>query len=151
MLTPMSELLIQYFPTVLPLFCFPHIIIKRCTFYAWSTSSHFTEILEARLNSLSAIKVIIRKNEETIFLRRTKFSQWYIKALDFGKVSLSVKYVMVFKTWGSSREQEQEQTIWTINCIWWSKPQIMILGVGNNEDIWNTRQMFCLDMYCRHC
>lgn len=52
----------------------------------------------ARLNSLSTIKVIIRENEETIFLQKEKFSQLYIKALDLGKDGLSVKYVIVFQT-----------------------------------------------------
>lgn len=69
-----------YFSVVLalPLFCFLHIMIKRCISHishAWNTSSHFTEILEARLHSLSAIKVIIRENEKNIFLQKAKFSQ----------------------------------------------------------------------------
>ena len=60
--------------TIIPQFCFYFafftFLIERCfspISHARTTSSHFTEILETRLYSLSAIKVIIRENEETVF------------------------------------------------------------------------------------
>lgn len=45
------------------------------TSHAKSTSSRFTENQEAGLNSLSAIKVIIRENEEIVFPQKERFSQ----------------------------------------------------------------------------
>lgn len=99
---------------------------KRCislTSHAKSTSSLFTENQEAGPNSLSAIKVIIRENEETVFPQKEKFSQWYIKALDLGKDCLSVKYVIVFQTWRRSWElggddvnNKQYLMTWTTEC-----------------------------------
>lgn len=109
-------------PAAFSLSCVFHVIIKKM---------HFPSLLMQRTrhriswktrrpgSQLSKIKIIIRENEETVFLWNEKFSHMIYQSLGF-----VVKYVIVIQTRRRSREQELTMEI---NSISLPEPWSVIL------------------------